>query len=90
LNESTDKSGAAEAPRNEEPGQPPAEQESRLSVVQVIGSVFAAGLGVHSSKNRERDFTQGRFGVFVAAGILFTLLFMGTLYAIVSLVLSNA
>jgi hypothetical protein len=59
-------------------------------VVQVIGSVFAAGLGVQSSKNRERDFKQGRFGVFVAAGILFTLLFMGTLYAIVSLVLSNA
>jgi len=57
---------------------------------QVIGSVFAAGLGVQSSKNRERDFKQGRFGVFVAAGFLFTLLFIGSVYGIVQLVLTNA
>lgn len=61
-----------------------------LNVFQVIGSVFAAGLGVQSSKNRERDFTQGRFGVFVAAGIIFTLLFIGTVFTVVQLVLSSA
>jgi len=60
-----------------------------LNPMQVIGSVFAAGLGVQSSKNRERDFKQGKFGVFVAAGIVFTLLFMGTVYGIVQLVLKN-
>ena len=60
-----------------------------LNPMQVIGSVFAAGLGVQSSKNRERDFKQGKFGVFVAAGIVFTLLFMGTVYSIVQLVLKN-
>lgn len=60
-----------------------------LNPMQVMGSVFAAGLGVQSSKNRERDFKQGKFGVFVAAGIVFTLLFMGTVYSIVQLVLKN-
>ncbi|MBK6738003.1 MAG: DUF2970 domain-containing protein [Haliea sp.] len=39
--------------------------------------MFAAGLGVQSSKNRERDFEQGRLGVFIATGIVFTLLFIG-------------
>ena len=70
----------------------PENQEKKtgsLNPMQVIGSVFAAGLGVQSSKNRERDFKQGKFGVFVAAGIVFTLLFMGTVYTIVQLVLKN-
>jgi DUF2970 family protein len=61
-----------------------------MNPFQVIGSVFAAGLGVQSSKNRERDFKQGKFGVFLAAGFIFTLLFIGTVYTIVQLVLKNA
>ncbi|MEP1471704.1 MAG: DUF2970 domain-containing protein [Halieaceae bacterium] len=65
-------------------------EDERLNLAQVISSVFAAGLGVQSSKNRERDFKQGRFGVFIAAGLIFTLLFMGALFAIVQLVIKNA
>ncbi|MEH6590304.1 MAG: DUF2970 domain-containing protein [Halioglobus sp.] len=61
-----------------------------LNPLQVIGSVFAAGLGVQSSKNRERDFQQGKFGVFLTAGFIFTLVFIGTVYGIVQLVLKNA
>ncbi|HAN68142.1 MAG: DUF2970 domain-containing protein [Halieaceae bacterium] len=57
---------------------------------QVISSVFAAGLGVQSSRNRERDFKQGRFGVFIAAGLIFTLLFIVTVVAIVKIVISSA
>lgn len=70
-------------------GEGPTEKRG-LNLVQVIGSVFAAGLGVQSSKNRERDFKQGRFGVFVAAGAIFTLLFIGTVFTVVQLVLSSA
>lgn len=62
----------------------------KLNPLQVVGSVFAAGLGVQSSKNRERDFKQGRFGVFLAAGIIFTLLFIGTVFTVVQLVLRGA
>lgn len=65
-------------------------EEKSLNPFQVISSVFAAGLGVQSSKNRERDFKQGRAGVFVAAGIVFTLGFIGIMVVIVQLVLKGA
>jgi Protein of unknown function (DUF2970) len=62
----------------------------KLNPLQVVGSVFAAGLGVQSSKNRERDFKQGRPGVFIAAGIVFTLVFIGTVVLVVQMVLQSA
>mgnify|MGYP001550286936 FL=1 len=61
----------------------------KLNPFQVVFSVLAAGLGVQSSKNRERDFKQGRAGAFIAAGLMFTVLFVGTVYAVVQLVLSG-
>ncbi len=64
--------------------------QNRLNPLQVVSSVLAASLGVQSSKNRERDFKQGRAGVFIAAGIIFTLLFIGTVLTVVQLVLKNA
>ena len=68
-----------------------AKQEKKsLNPLQIVSSVMAAGLGVQSSKNRERDFKQGRIGVFIAAGIIFTLLFIGTVYTVVQLVLKSA
>ena len=60
-----------------------------LNPLQVISSVFAAGLGVQSSKNRERDFKTGSFKVFLISGIIFTLLFIGTVYTVVQIVLSG-
>jgi hypothetical protein len=70
--------------------QTPEENRGKLNPLQVAASVFAAGLGVQSSKNRERDFKQGRIGVFIAAGVVFTLLFVGTVFTIVQLVLKGA
>ncbi len=64
--------------------------EQKLNLLQVVGSVFAAGLGVQSSKNRQRDFKQGKLGVFIAAGLLFTLLFIGTVFTVVQLVLRGS
>ena len=66
------------------------EEKAPVKPWQVIGSVFAAGLGVQSSKNRERDFKQGRAGVFIAAGLIFTLLFIGVVFGVVQLVLKTA
>lgn len=71
------------------PGAKPEQPEEKVNPLQVVGSVLAAGLGVQSSKNRERDFKQGRAGVFIAAGLVFTLLFIGTVYTVVQLVLSG-
>ncbi|MDP4650627.1 MAG: DUF2970 domain-containing protein [Haliea sp.] len=61
-----------------------------MGLWQVISSVFAAGLGVQSSRNRERDFTQGRFGVFILAGAIFTLLFIALVVGIVQMVVNSA
>ncbi len=80
MNEQQDK-------REQKPEQDPETGKSSLRPWQVISSVFAAGLGVQSSRNRERDFKQGRIGVFIAAGLIFTLLFIATVYGIVQLVL---
>ena len=66
------------------------EKGESLNPLRVISSVLAAGLGVQSSKNRERDFKQGRAGVFIVAGIVFTLLFMGMVFTVVQLVLKSA
>jgi hypothetical protein len=65
-------------------------EPGKLNPLQVVGSVLAAGLGVQSSKNRERDFKQGRPGVFIAAGIVFTLVFIGTVVLVVQMVLQGA
>jgi hypothetical protein len=66
------------------------EESRKLSPLQVVSSVFAAGLGVQSSRNRERDFKQGRVGVFIAAGIIFTLMFIGSVVLVVQMVLKGA
>ena len=65
-------------------------RKNGLNPLQVIGSVFAAGLGVQSSKNRERDFKQGRAGTFIAAGIIFTLTFIAVVVTVVQLVLKGS
>ena len=54
---------------------------------EVVMSVMAAALGVQNSKNRERDFTRGNPLVFIAAGLIFTVLFVLTLVGVVNLVL---
>ena len=66
------------------------EDSKSLNPLQVVASVFAAGLGVQSSKNRERDFKQGRIGVFIVAGLTFTLVFIGAVVMVVQLVLTGA
>ena len=78
--------------RDEDTGEHGGGDEPRKSLnpLQVVGSVLAAAFGVQSSKNRERDFRQGSFGTFIAAGIIFTLVFIGAIYLVVSTVLSNA
>lgn len=62
--------------------------ETQQSIMQTVKSVASAFLGVQSDKNRERDFTQGKFSHFVVVGLLGVVVFIGTLVAIVSLILN--
>ena len=78
------------ADREKNAGDESGQEQKSLNPFQVVASVFAAGLGIQSSRNRERDFKQGRAGVFIVAGIVFTLIFIGTVYTVVQLVLKSA
>ena len=51
--------------------------------VKIIQSTLAAAIGVQSKKNRERDFEEGNAGAFIAAGIIFTALFIATVLGVV-------
>lgn len=59
------------------------------NILQTLGSVLMAFLGVQSHANRERDFTKGRAGVFIAVGLVMTLLLLMALYSIVQMVLPD-
>ncbi len=63
------------------------EELGEPSFLEVTMSVLAAALGVQNAKNRERDFTRGNPLVFIAAGLIFTVLFVLTLVGVVYLVL---
>ncbi len=67
-----------------------AEAQSSLSLWQMMGSAIAAGLGVQSSRNRERDFNRGKASHFIAIGIVFTVLFVFGMVFFVRFVLSLA
>ena len=60
-----------------------AEVES-LTLIQVIGSVFAAAFGVQSRANKQRDFTRGKPLHFIFAGVLFTGVLLACIITIVN------
>ncbi|HIE85825.1 MAG: DUF2970 domain-containing protein [bacterium] len=72
---------------SEKDSTPAAEEAHEPRFREVVMSVLAAALGVQSSKNRERDFTKGNPLVFIAAGLIFTILFVLTLIGVVNLIL---
>jgi hypothetical protein len=63
---------------------------NKPTIFQVIGSVVAAALGVQSEKNRQRDFREGASpGVYIAVGILTTLVFILTVIFVVRIVIHS-
>lgn len=63
------------------------EDRKPLTLWQMLHSVLAAALGVQSGKNRARDFTQGKPSHFIILGVVFTLLFVLTIFGVVKLVI---
>jgi hypothetical protein len=73
------------------PNDPPAgDKPAAPTLPQVVGSVLSAFFGVQSHKNRERDFTAGKPWVFIVVGAVMTALFVGTLVAVVVVVISHS
>jgi hypothetical protein len=63
------------------------ESKSTPTLRQVLSSVLAAGLGVQSERNRERDFTHGRPSHYIVIGLIMTFVFVLTIWGLVKLVL---
>ncbi|MEE4661574.1 MAG: DUF2970 domain-containing protein [Halieaceae bacterium] len=90
MSERDDRAPDPGSPEQAQDEAPASDEKQGLSVLQVLGSVLAAMFGVQSSERRRRDFEQGRVGVFIAAGVIFGLVFVVAIYLVVSLVLSQA
>ena len=56
----------------------------------VTKSVLAAGLGVQSRKNYERDFTSGKPWQYIVVGLIGVGLFIAIVVSVVMIVLSMA
>ena len=54
----------------------------------IIQSTLAAAFGVQSNKNREQDFQHGNIWVYIAAGVIFTLIFIFLVLGAVKLAVS--
>jgi hypothetical protein len=52
----------------------------------IVLSTVAAAFGVQSQKNYQRDFKQGNIWIYIASGILFTVVFVLAVASVVSLV----
>ncbi len=67
----------------------PSKRKNKPSLIAVVRSTLAAGIGVQSDKNRTRDFEQGNPLTFIIGGIIFTFVFIATVATVVGIVLSN-
>jgi hypothetical protein len=56
----------------------------------VMLSTLAAAFGVQNRKNHEQDFNHGNIYIYIGAGLIFTVLFIITVFLVVKLVLSQA
>jgi hypothetical protein len=60
---------------------------SKPKIMQLIKSVLSAAIGVQSDENRRREFEQGSLSTYIIAGIIFTVVFVGSLILLVSIIL---
>lgn len=67
------------------------EDETRApSFFSVLGSVLASMFGVQSNRKREQDFTHGKPSQYIITGLLVTVVFVLTIWVLVSLVMKVA
>jgi hypothetical protein len=65
-------------------------EEKKPSFWQIVFSTMAAFLGVQSNKNRVRDFKHGNIYAYIVAGLIFTVIFIGSIVLTIKVVLHNA
>ena len=60
------------------------------SFASMLGSVLASMFGVQSNRKREQDFTHGKPSQYIVIGLLVTVMFMLTIWGVVTLVMKLA
>jgi hypothetical protein len=60
------------------------------SLIDVLGSVLASMFGVQSNRKREEDFTHGKPSQYIIIGLIVTVVFVLTIWTVVSLVMKLA
>lgn len=65
--------------------------DEKLGFFPILLSVFAAAIGVQNKKNLKKDFNaKGSIYIYAAAGVIFTVLFVLTVFFVVQMVLASA
>ena len=75
--------------KNEQSEEQKQEELAPLSLWEVLSSTIFAAFGIQKSENKKRDFTRGKPGQFIFAGILFTTIFVLLVVLVVNTVLSS-
>tara|TARA_X000000368_G_scaffold342479_1_gene281004 strand:+ start:330 stop:548 length:219 start_codon:yes stop_codon:yes gene_type:complete len=55
----------------------------KLKFFEIIKSILAAAIGIQSLKNQKKDFNSNKGYVYIAFGILFTIIFVSFLIIVV-------
>lgn len=66
-----------------------AELQREVTLLSVIGSVFASFFGIQKDKNRRRDFESGKFWHFFIAGLMFVLVFLLAVWGAVKYIIAT-
>ncbi len=82
-------SNSNQAPEEKAPEQKQPAPLPKPGMLQIVGSVLSAAIGIQSSKNQQRDFEHGRARNFIIAGIVFVVIFVATVFTVVSMVLKG-
>ncbi|MGH1486182.1 MAG: DUF2970 domain-containing protein [Cellvibrionaceae bacterium] len=68
----------------------PDKKANKPNFWQIALSTIAAAFGVQSRKNHENDFKHGNIYTYIAAGLIFTCLFVFAVIFVVHLVLKSS
>ena len=75
---------------NNQPPEDGATAKEEVTFLTILRSVFSSFIGVQNNANRKRDFESGKFWHFFAAGIIFVLVFLGSIWLLVQYLVASS
>ncbi len=65
-------------------------EQSQVTFLTILQSVFSSFVGVQNDANRKRDFESGKFWHFFAAGLIFLVVFVVSIWLGVKYLVATA